>query len=166
MKPTTIASLIVALVLIGPITLADSPDPSWLAGIYDGDDGDDIPSLVCGDVGIEPASVRLVPPLRRLSKSSPGPGSRIVQDFTSRAFSRGPPVRFLSHLRLLQCPATCTASILPASVDLVPDWIAATVPTSYQIVSLDDPRSLAGQQKGGLNELAANRCLIRKPRQL
>jgi hypothetical protein len=42
--PRTVA--IVALLLLPAIAFASPPDPSWIAGIYDGADGDDIVSLV------------------------------------------------------------------------------------------------------------------------
>ena len=42
--PRTVA--IVALILLPAIAFASPPDPSWIAGIYDGADGDDIVSLV------------------------------------------------------------------------------------------------------------------------
>ncbi len=38
--------IVVALILIPLIALASPPDPSWIAGIYDGADGDDIVILV------------------------------------------------------------------------------------------------------------------------
>src|SRR5215472_4131976 len=42
--PRTVA--IVALILLPAIAFASPTDPSWIAGIYDGADGDDIVSLV------------------------------------------------------------------------------------------------------------------------
>jgi len=38
--------IVVALILLPTIAFASPPDPSWIAGIYDGADGDDIVSLV------------------------------------------------------------------------------------------------------------------------
>jgi hypothetical protein len=38
--------IIVALILLPAVAFASPPDPSWIAGIYDGADGDDIVSLV------------------------------------------------------------------------------------------------------------------------
>src|SRR5512132_2010460 len=37
---------IVALILLPAIAFAGPPDPSWIAGVYDGADGDDVVSLV------------------------------------------------------------------------------------------------------------------------
>ncbi len=38
--------IVLALILFPAIAFASPPDPSWIAGIYDGADGDDIVSLV------------------------------------------------------------------------------------------------------------------------
>jgi len=38
-------SIVVTLILLPAIAFASPPDPSWIAGIYDGADGDDIVSL-------------------------------------------------------------------------------------------------------------------------
>ena len=39
-------SIVVTLILLPAIAFASPPDPSWIAGIYDGADGDDIVSLI------------------------------------------------------------------------------------------------------------------------
>src|SRR5215467_6425524 len=39
-------SIIVTLILLSPIAFASPPDSSWVAGIYDGADGDDVVSLI------------------------------------------------------------------------------------------------------------------------
>src|SRR5262252_3028160 len=39
-------SVVLALILLPPLAFASPPDPSWVAGFYDGADGDDIVSLV------------------------------------------------------------------------------------------------------------------------
>jgi len=44
--PAAFLPIIVALILLPAIAFASPPDPSWIAGIYDGADGDDIVSLV------------------------------------------------------------------------------------------------------------------------
>ena len=45
----TISTLpvVVALMLLPTAAFASPPDPSWIAGVYDGSDGDDIVTLVC-----------------------------------------------------------------------------------------------------------------------
>jgi len=42
----TLLPVLLALILLPAIAFASPPDPSWIAGIYDGADGDDIVSLV------------------------------------------------------------------------------------------------------------------------
>src|SRR5215470_805389 len=43
---STLLPVIVALILLPAIALASPPDPSWIAGMYDGGDGDEIVILV------------------------------------------------------------------------------------------------------------------------
>ena len=43
---STLLPIVLALILLPAIAFASPPDPSWVAGIYDGADGDDIVSLV------------------------------------------------------------------------------------------------------------------------
>ena len=38
--------IVLALMLLPPLAFASPPDPSWVAGFYDGADGDDVVSLV------------------------------------------------------------------------------------------------------------------------
>jgi len=38
--------IVLVLILLPPLAFASPPDPSWVAGFYDGADGDDIVSLV------------------------------------------------------------------------------------------------------------------------
>src|SRR5215467_10747861 len=38
--------IVLALILLPPLAFASPPDPSWVAGFYDGADGDDVVSLV------------------------------------------------------------------------------------------------------------------------
>ena len=38
--------VVLALILLPAVAFASPPDPSWIAGIYDGADGDDIVSLI------------------------------------------------------------------------------------------------------------------------
>ena|SRR5262252_1458212 len=38
--------VVLALILLPPLAFASPPDPSWVAGFYDGADGDDIVSLI------------------------------------------------------------------------------------------------------------------------
>ena len=88
----TFLSIVVALILIVPIAFASPPDPSWIVGIYDGADGDDIMAFdyapVAGVGGSEQPF--LSPP--RLSKKLlvSGPSSS-VDGVPAIQFTRGPP---------------------------------------------------------------------------
>jgi len=57
MQLATFFSIIAALILIAPIAFASPPDPSWIAGIYDDADGDDVVTLVYETAGIEGVSL-------------------------------------------------------------------------------------------------------------
>jgi len=46
MRLATVLSIVVPLILITPLAFASPPDPSWIAGIYDGADGDDVVTLL------------------------------------------------------------------------------------------------------------------------
>src|SRR5262245_43007712 len=52
-----------ALILLPAIAFASPPDPSWIAGIYDGADGDDIVSLVYETLAAKTAAPSHVGPL-------------------------------------------------------------------------------------------------------
>jgi len=70
MRPAFTAFLptIVALTLLPAIAFASPPDPSWIAGIYDGADGDDIVSLVYDSAVAHAAQRSHITPLPRLAK--------------------------------------------------------------------------------------------------
>ena len=73
---TTTLSVILALILLPLIAFASPPDPSWVAGLYDGADGDDIVSLVCeASAANEAASSHIgpFPCLRELSLEGAAP---------------------------------------------------------------------------------------------
>src|SRR5215471_3978804 len=91
MRLATFLSITVALILIAPIALASPPDPSWVAGIYDGADGDDVVSLIYDTAGVEALPLGSVLPLLGSSTvlvvSSPG----AIHGFPLHQFPRGPP---------------------------------------------------------------------------
>src|SRR5262252_4098557 len=62
--------VVLALILLPPLAFASPPDPSWIAGFYDGADGDDIVSLVYETSASNAAAVSHVPPLSRLTEAS------------------------------------------------------------------------------------------------
>jgi hypothetical protein len=64
------SSKLLALLLIGllavlaPATYADPPDPTWLGGLWDNDDFDDVAILLDGTVAVVPAlAVDAAPPV-------------------------------------------------------------------------------------------------------
>jgi len=85
--------IIVAVILLPAIAFASPPDPSWIAGIYDGADGDDIVSLVYDAAGAHAAQRSHITPLPRLAKvvfeniPCGVPGDRFTHG------SRAPPVQ-------------------------------------------------------------------------
>jgi len=83
------ASLPIAavLILLPAIAFASPPDPSWIAGIYDGADGDDIVTLVYETAASHPAVLAYVAPLPCLSDLPP---ERIVRGFPVGGLTPGP----------------------------------------------------------------------------
>ena len=61
-------AIVVTLILVPAIAFASPPDQLWIAGIYDGADGDDIVTLVYEAAGVEAAWTRSVPLLPRSSE--------------------------------------------------------------------------------------------------
>jgi hypothetical protein len=87
----TFLSIVVTLILIAPIAFASPPDPSWIAGIYDGADGDDVVTLVYETAGVEAVSLGSVLPLPRAYTVSLASGPGAVHGFPLHQFTRGPP---------------------------------------------------------------------------
>src|SRR5262245_27462082 len=83
--------IIVTLVLLPPIALASLPDPSWIVGVYDAADGDDVVILVYETAGVEAMWLKPIPPPYRSHEVvlfSYGGG---FPGFPARQFTRGPP---------------------------------------------------------------------------
>jgi len=89
--------IVLVLVLLPLMAFASPSDPSWIAGIYDGADGDDTVSLVGEISGIETKSFPAVPRLHSLFQDLLTPKSDIDSAFSSRPLSRGPPWLFGSQ---------------------------------------------------------------------
>ena len=87
----TFLSIVVALVLLPLIAFISPADPFWIAGIYDGADGDDIVTLVDNITGVGAESPPVLPGLRCSFHRVRTSRSDINACFTSRPFSRGPP---------------------------------------------------------------------------
>ena len=91
MRLSALLSTVVGLILILPIALASPPDPSWIAGIYDGADGDDVVTLVYDSVGVEAVWLRPLPPLPSSFSVSLVSGASQIHGFPLRQATRGPP---------------------------------------------------------------------------
>jgi len=65
----TVLQIVVTLILLPTTAFATPPDPSWIAGIYDGADGDDIVTLVYETSGCNAAGLSHVPPLSSLTEA-------------------------------------------------------------------------------------------------
>src|SRR5215470_5377844 len=89
---STLLPVVLALILLPAVAFASPPDPSWIAGIYDGADGDDIVTLVYETAGVEAASTRPVPPLPRSSEIPTVSSPSTIHGLPACQFTRGPPV--------------------------------------------------------------------------
>lgn len=94
MRLGTFLSTVVALILIVPIAFASPPDPSWIAGIYDGADGDEVVTLVYEIAGVEAVLLGSVRPLHSSSNVSLVSGAGAIHGFPPHQFTRGPPSMF------------------------------------------------------------------------
>jgi len=87
----TLLPIALALILLPSIAFASPPDPSWIAGIYDGADGDDVVSLVYETSAAKTGAPSHVGPLPCLPEISlevlvcSAPGNRFTRG------SRAPP---------------------------------------------------------------------------
>ena len=84
---STLLPVVVVLILLPLIAFASSPDPWWIAGIYDGGDGDDIVTLVYETAGRNATTLSHVAPLPYLAELSL---EGTVRDFAGNATGRGP----------------------------------------------------------------------------
>jgi hypothetical protein len=111
----TLLPIAPALILLPAIAFASPPDPSWIAGIYDGADGDDIVSLVYETSAAKTAAPSHVGPLPCLLNISP---EALVRSAPGNRFTRGPrapPARcfpeFASLFNSLPPPASGTKAL-------------------------------------------------------
>ena len=79
--------IVLALILLPAIAFASPPDPSWVAGIFDGADGDDVVSLVYETSAAHAAALSHLGPLPCLLGISL---EGIVHGVRGRRFTRGP----------------------------------------------------------------------------
>jgi len=125
----TALPIVLALILLPAIAFASPPDPSWIAGFYDGADGDDIVSLVYETSAANqtiPSHLGPLPYLMEVCRDS------VVRYVPDRHFTRGPrspPVlrspEFVSVFNSLPPPAVTEAPVtLPLSSNSVSPRIA------------------------------------------
>jgi hypothetical protein len=107
-----------------------SPNPSWVAGIYDAADGDDSVTCIYETVGVEAASPPPVHPLPRLSAILLILGPSIVQGFCAGQFTRGPP---LVRLRSSRVPARVSSSLPDSTPIAAFRQASATLPDVAKI---------------------------------
>jgi hypothetical protein len=118
-----------ALILLPALAFASPPDPSWIAGIYDGADGDDIVSLVYETSAAKTAAPSHIGPLPCLPEISL---EALVHGAPGNRFTRGPrapPARcspeFASVFNSLPPPASGTeSSIALQSITAFQVWLA------------------------------------------
>lgn len=85
--------LVLAMAGLPPLAHAIAPDPSWIAGIYDNADGDDVVALVTaasGDLG--PAVAAHAPILHALDRLTPVADSAVPARVAPSDSPRGPPL--------------------------------------------------------------------------
>lgn len=120
--------IVLVLILLPPLAFASPPDPSWVAGIYDGADGDDIVSLVYETSAANQTTPSHLGPLPCLLDVCLDGIARYVPD---RHFTRGPrspPVlrlpEFVSVFNSLPPPASSTEAPVtcPSLATLCPSW--------------------------------------------
>jgi hypothetical protein len=92
--------LLVVLLLLAPVALpglahASPPDPTWIQGIYDDDDGDSIVTLIASGTGHAPeaAPTALPFPAPLIARLTLTPERKPLQIWASAAPSRAPPAR-------------------------------------------------------------------------
>src|SRR5262252_2730420 len=81
----------VALIVLPTIAFASPPDQLWIAGIYDGADGDDIVTLVYETAGVEAAWTRPVFRLPHLSEILLVSGPIAIHGLPACRSTRAPP---------------------------------------------------------------------------
>ena len=90
--------IVLTLILLPTLAFASPPDPSWVAGFYDGADGDEIVSLVYETSAAYDTALSHVAPLPCLLEISL---EGIVCNIPDRHFTRGPRSPPILHSREL-----------------------------------------------------------------
>ena len=134
--------IVLALILLPVIAFAVPVDPSWIAGVYDDADGDDIVSLVYETSAANTALPSNLGPLPCLLDISPEEIGRNVPDRYVTRGPRSPPVlcslEFTPVFNSLPPPSGTVASVSLASITNVPCLCLTTSP-SFASQRLDQP---------------------------
>lgn len=90
--------LLIILLLLAPVALpglahASPPDPTWIQGIYDDDDGDSVVTLIASGTGHAPEAVPTALPFFAALLLIPVPERTPLPRWASAAPSRAPPAR-------------------------------------------------------------------------
>ncbi len=83
----TFLPIALTLMLLPAMALASPPDPSWISGIYDGADGDDVVTLLYETMGINAASFGHVALLPCIPKTW---CDIVTRSFLSKPFTSSP----------------------------------------------------------------------------
>jgi len=92
-RATPIGALLFACATLPALAHASPPDPSWIAGIYDDGDYDDVVTLVHSGAGsLAPAPpTDLAPILRIVERVAPATEPALVERAPAAVHSRAPP---------------------------------------------------------------------------
>jgi hypothetical protein len=91
--------LLIVLLLLAPVALpglahASPPDPTWIQGIYDDDDGDSVVTLIASGTGHAPeAAPTALPFFAALIRLVPASERTPLPRWASADPSRAPPAR-------------------------------------------------------------------------
>ncbi len=115
---TTPLPIVLILILLPVLAFASPPDPSWVAGIFDGADSDDVVSLVYETCAASPATLSHLGSLPCLLEMSLDGIARPVAD---GRFTRGP--------RSPPCVCSPKFACLFISLPPLPDTAAPSIST-------------------------------------
>jgi len=112
--------IVLALILLPVMAFASPPDPSWIAGIYDGADGDDIVNLV---YETSAANVAAPTPIRSLLCRPGTPFQRTIRILPDSQFARAPrapPIsRSVVSPHVIRFPVRYTPKTAPAELHVL-----------------------------------------------
>ena len=136
----SLLSVVAAMILIPAIAFASPLDPSWLGGVYNGADGDDVVNLINDLVASKFAGLPDMPSPSQFSKRPFTTKPDTISSHPSCRFTRGPPLPSRpSHLPCLVRFCTSFSSEPAGSPQNARKHHLSLGPT--YIVLLDQPMS-------------------------